>query len=386
LNFLTAGESHGKNLTGIIDDYPSGVRIDRELLRSDLDRRQRGFGRGGRMDIENDEAVFTSGIRNGITTGSPISFFIPNKDWEKWKDIITVFPDSKVKAADPILNPRPGHADLNGYLKYRPSDIRDVIERSSARETAARVCIGAVAKSALEEIGIKIYSYVTRVGDIGIKKYIKINPEVLKIIEESELRCPDLRITEMIKEKISDTAKMGDTLGGGFRVMATGTPPGLGSYSQWNKRIDGILARAFMSIPAIKEVEIGSGLTGSLMTGTQFHDEISYDKDRGFYREKNMAGGIEGGITNGEDIIINASMKPIPTTVKGIGTVNIKTKEKTVSLKERSDVCAVPAASIVGEAVLAIELLSLVQDKFGHDSISEMKRNLSAYMESIKNI
>ncbi len=388
MKFLTAGESHGKSLIGIIEEFPSGLKIDLDCVDHELSRRQKGFGRGGRMSIESDRAEIISGIRGGMSTGSPISFIIRNKDWENWKDIMEtgIHLNTGILAASKDLNPRPGHADLTGLIKYRLKDIRDVLERSSARETAVRVCVGAFAKIALRLLGIEIYSYVVGIGKAALRKKIIINTNTIEEIENSDLRCPDKEVYEKMKEEILAAKENGDSIGGKFTIIATGVPAGLGSYTQWDRRIDGNISRAIMSIPAIKALEIGDGYASSEKTGLQFHDEIHFDGKKGFYRRTNRAGGIEGGMTNGENITITASMKPIPTTSKGLKTVNIETKKSDISLKERSDICAVPSASIVGEAMLAIEIFNAVQHKFGNDNMDEISNNYKSHLKYIRNI
>ncbi len=388
MRFLTAGESHGKSLEGIIDDYPSGVLIDIEYLNYELSRRQKGFGRSQRMSIEKDEVEIISGIRKGRSIGSPISFIIENKDWHNWKEIMDINPvRRRSKGTEKkILNPRPGHADLPGFLKYRFDDIRNVIERSSARETAARVCIGAFAKIVLKIMGINILSYVVQIGKILLDRDVEITDKILKEIEKSEVRCPDKKTGLKMKEEIAKAGKNKDSIGGRFKVIATGVPVGLGSYAQWDRRIDGKIARSFMSIPAIKGVEIGDVFNSIEKSGTDFNDEIYYKKSSGFYRKTNKAGGIEGGMTNGGPVIVGAFMKPIPTTGRGMHTINIKSKEDTVSLKERSDICAVPSASIVGEAVLSIEILDSIQEKFGRDNIEEILENFNNYKRYLEKV
>jgi len=391
MRFLSSGESHGKAISAIIDGFPSGVNIDFEFLNEELKRRQKGFGRGKRMNIEKDKLEILSGIRFGVTLGTPISFLIFNNDWENWKEKLSIEPlkqNNSVKD-NKILNPRPGHADLPGYLKYRFDDIRNVIERSSARETAARVAVGGFAKIFLKSFDINIYSIVNRIGKTGINlKKIQndLNENLFLLAEKSDIRCPDVTIADKMKEEISRASKEGNTLGGSFILCAKGLPPGLGSYNQWDRRLDAKITHAIMSIPAIKAVEVGQGINASTSLGTNFHDEIFYSEKKGFYRNTNNAGGIEGGITNGEDIIITAYMKPIPTTVSGLRTVNIKTKNTETSLKERSDVCAVPSASIVGEAMLAIALADEIQKKFGEDNIFEILGNFNNYKTYIRNI
>ncbi|MCL4415171.1 MAG: chorismate synthase [Actinobacteria bacterium] len=397
MRFLTAGESHGEALSGIISEYPSGIEIDADFINYELSRRQKGYGRGGRVKIESDNVKILSGVRKNKSTGSPISFLIFNKDWQNWNE--------KLKIEESLLNPRPGHADLSGFLKYRLESIRDVIERSSARETAARVCIGAFSKLVLRHLDINIYSYVEQIGDIGFwlvktktknKKLIDSlnvllqgnisNVQILEDIEKSPVRCPDEEISKLMIEEIDKAKKEGDTLGGKFIVIASGLPPGLGSFGQWDNRFDAKIAAAFMSIPSIKVVEIGEGFLAPFFHGREFHDEIYYDDIQGFYRKTNRAGGIEGGMSNGQPIIITASAKPIPTTAKGLQSVNIKTKAMENSLSERSDICAVPSAAVVGEAVLAIEILNAFQDKFGKDNLKEILESYNNYKKYLKEI
>ncbi|MCE5330430.1 chorismate synthase [bacterium] len=391
MRFLSSGESHGKALSGIIDDYPSGVDIDFDFIGNELKRRQSGYGRGERMAIEKDRLEILSGIRYGATIGSPISFLIHNKDWENWKKKMSVSSSGLCCDNDieKILNPRPGHADFSGYIKYRFDDIRNVIERSSARETAIRVAVGGFAKILLKSFGIYIYSFVEQIG--GIKAnfkntFNKFDEKLFILAEKSEVRCPDEFISEKMKKTIEIAAKKGSTLGGKFTLFAKGIPAGLGSYCQWDRRLDAKIAHAIMSIPAIKAVEIGKGILSSETSGISFHDEIFYNKKEGFFRKTNNAGGIEGGMTNGEDILISAYMKPIPTTAAGLKTVNMKTKKSEISLMERSDVCAVPAASVVGESMLSIVIADAIQDKFGKDNIFEMLENYKNYMNYLKNI
>ena len=390
MRFISSGESHGKALSAIIDGFPSGLSIDFEYLNEELKRRQKGFGRGERMHIENDSLEILSGIRFGKTLGTPISFLINNNDWKNWNEKLSIKPlKNNTDQTDKILNPRPGHADLPGYIKYRFDDIRNVIERSSARETAARVAVGGFAKIFLKVFNINIYSIVNRIGKNCIElKNIQnlLNEDLFLSAEKSDVRCPDLIVSNKMKEEISNASKEGNTLGGSFILYAKGLLPGLGSYTQWDRRLDAKISNAIMSIPAIKAVEIGQGINSSGSTGTDFHDEIFYSKNKGFYRNTNNAGGIEGGISNGEDIIITAYMKPIPTTFAGLKTANIKTKKTEVSLKERSDVCAVPSASIVGEAMLAITLADEIQKKFGEDNILEILENYNNFKEYVNSI
>ncbi len=386
MRFLTAGESHGRALNIIIDSFPSNIEIDIDYINKELSKRQKGFGRGGRMKIESDKIEMISGVRNGKSTGSPISFLIRNNDWENWENVLSLTKKDEDPLLKPILNPRPGHADLNGCIKYRLNDIRDVIERSSARETASRTAVGCFAKMLLRYFDIKFYSYVFQIGsaifqDDDFKDYSILDDEIL-----NDLRCPDQRTYKKMIEEIKKAQALGSTLGGAFKLIALNVPVGLGSYTQWDHRLDGRLAQSIMSIPAIKAVEIGNGFKSAQTGGLDFHDEIYYDSTRKFYRKTNHAGGIEGGISNGENILISAYMKPIPTTMTGLNTVNMLTKKHDLSLKERSDVCAVPAASIVGESVAAIVIADAFLEKFGTDSIEEIKENFKNYQKFIRNM
>lgn len=386
MDFKTAGESHGRGLVGIISGFPSGVSISNNYIDRILSRRQKGYGRGGRMAIESDKVEIISGVRRGLSTGSPISFLIRNRDWANWKDQMDAALPEKTKKEEEILScPRPGHADLTGVLKYRLDTIRDVIERSSARETAARVCAGAFAMSALRYFDIVIFSYVDRIGNARMEKApVNWDSGLIKKIEDSEVRCPDREVSEKMKSEIDRAIKEGDSLGGSFRIIIRGVVPGLGSYTEWDRRLDARMAHMIMGIPAIKAVEIGMGIASGSCSGLSFHDEIYYSQKKGFYRKTNNAGGIEGGMSNGEDIIVGAVMKPIPTTTKGMGTVDILTKKHAVSIKERSDTCAVPSAAVVGEAVSAIVILNALQEKFGSDNIDEIKTNLESYKKYLK--
>ncbi len=392
MKFLTAGESHGEALSGILSGYPSGIDIDIPFINSELERRQRGYGRGGRMSVEKDRIKILSGIRKTRSTGSPISFLIENLDYKNWK--------SKLLKEVAILNPRPGHADLPGFIKYRQNSIRDVIERSSARETATRVAIGAFAKLFLKKMNIFVLSFVEQIGNAGID-YSNFNINITKdfnplkrktdkklvdLIESSPVRCPDKIAEKNMIDIIKETSYAGDSLGGSVRVIATGIIPGLGSYIQWDTRLDARIAAAIMSIPSAKAVSLGKGILAPVLKGTEFHDEIFYSEKTGFYRKTNNAGGLEGGITNGEPIDIRIAFKPIPTTVKGLKSVNIRNKSSARSLKERSDICAVPSAAVVAEAMLAIEITNAVQEKFGMDNIEEITENYKNYKKYIEKI
>jgi chorismate synthase len=388
LRFLNAGESHGPALTAIIEGYPSNVKITTDRINKELARRQKGYGRGGRMKIEKDTVEIFSGVRFGITLGSPITLMIRNKDWENWTDIMAVEGDPTNKKQ--ILEPRPGHADLTGGIKYGFYDLRNVLERASARETTTRVAVGALCKILLEDIGIKIGSYVLSIGE---KKIDKSEIESISYedrfnnAENSELRLPILGKDEEFKEYIDKAKEDGESLGGIFEVYALNVPVGLGSYSQWDTRLDGKIAQAIMSIQAIKGVEIGEGFNLAYLPGSQAHDEIFYSKERGFYRKTNRAGGLEGGMTNGEPIIVRAAMKPIPTLMrhKSFQSVNVITKEPFDAAKERSDITAVPAAAVVAESMLAFVLAREILEKFGSDNWIQIKERIEKYRQDVLN-
>lgn len=388
LRFLNAGESHGPALTTIVEGYPSNVKITTDRINKELARRQKGYGRGGRMKIEKDVVEILSGVRFGITLGSPITLMVRNKDWENWTDIMAIEGDSTNKRQ--ILEPRPGHADLTGGIKYGFYDLRNVLERASARETTTRVAVGALCKILLEDIGIKIGSYVLSIGE---KKIDKSEIESISYedrfnnAENSELRLPILGKDEEFKEYIDKAKEDGESLGGIFEVYALNVPVGLGSYSQWDTRLDGKIAQAIMSIQAIKGVEIGEGFNLTYLPGSQAHDEIFYSKERGFYRKTNRAGGLEGGMTNGEPIIVRAAMKPIPTLMrhKSLQSVNVVTKEPFDAAKERSDITAVPAAAVVAESMLAFVLAREILEKFGSDNWIQIKERIEKYRQDVLN-
>jgi len=427
LKFLTAGESHGKALVGIIDGLPAGLTISSEVINSELARRQKGFGRGGRMQIETDKARILSGVRHGKSLGSPVSLLIENKDWENWTEIMSTesvdsSQDAEVKGQTQnnlkpayrtgrlkiqnsklktVTRPRPGHADLTGALKYAHRDIRNVLERSSARETAVKVAIGAIARQVLAEFAIQVVSYVTEIGGVRSQESGNRKQEndktLLKLFqtaEASQIRCPDNKLEKKIITKIKQAIKDGDTLGGVFEVAILGVPAGLGSYSQWDRKLEAQLAYAIMGIQAIKGVEIGAGFDAASSPGSEVMDEIYYRTQNsklktqnlsgGFYRKTNNAGGIEGGMSNGMPIIIRAAMKPIPTLKSPLASVDINTKKKFKAAYERSDTCAVPAASVIGEAVAATVIADAFLDKFGGDSITEIKRNYKGYLKQLR--
>ncbi|OGW38732.1 MAG: chorismate synthase [Nitrospirae bacterium GWD2_57_9] len=383
LRFLTAGESHGELLMGIIEGMPSGLLIRVTDIDRDLARRQVGYGRGGRMKIEKDTVKIYSGVRWGRTLGSPIGLMIRNRDWENWRDKMSSDP-MFLNTADPVTRPRPGHADLAGALKYGASDIRNILERSSARETAMRVAVGAVAKRLLEEFGIEIVSHVLSIGGVFAKVPKAAPAEIRKRAEASELLCSDPEAEKRMMKKIDEARAAGDTLGGVFELIVTGVPVGLGSHVHWDRKLDSRLAASIMSIQAIKGVEIGAGFGVANRPGSQVHDEIFWNRKQGLYRKTNMAGGIEGGMSNGESIVIRAAMKPIPTLYKPLRSVDLDTKKPFKASVERSDACAVPAAGVVAEAAAAFEIASAMIEKFGGDSIDEMKRNYYWYDKHLK--
>ncbi len=387
LRFLTAGESHGQCLNAIIDGVPAGITIDNEFINSELARRQVGYGRGGRMKIEKDKALILSGVRHGKSTGAPICLEIKNNDWQNW--VIPMSPYKVDNTAEnielinskKITNVRPGHADFAGALKYNRKDVRDILERSSARETAARVAAGAVAKSILNEFNIDCISYVTQIGTVKAN-YIDNPFAFRKEIENSDLRTCDKTAYEKMKNEIDNAKSNGDTLGGIFRVIMRNVPVGLGSHVQWDRKLDGILAGAIMSIQAVKSVEIGLGKDVAQTLGSKTHDEIFIENGR-YVRKTNNAGGIESGMTNGEDIVITAAMKAIPTMLKPLNSISLDKKEQVQAHFERSDTCAAAACAVVAEAMASIVIADAMLEKFSHDSIEEMKANYSNYLNMI---
>ena len=373
--FLTSGESHGKCLNCIIEGVPAGFRIDKNVINNELCRRQQGYGRGGRMRIETDTVQINSGIRHGITLGSPICLEILNKDYENWKTAMSPEPpdiaDEDIRSFTKL---RPGHADYAGSVKYGFNDLRNVLERASARKTAAETAVGSIAKQILKEFGIDGFSTVTKIGRVENKKTIDNDdfPEIKRLSEISEVRCFDPEISEKMKEEIDFVKSKGDSVGGEFTVIYTNIPVGLGSYVFYNRAIDGLIAQAVMSIPAVKSVEIGAGKQSALLLGSEMHDPFYSDNGK-IIRKTNNAGGIEGGMTNGEPLIVKAAMKPIPTMLNPLPTVDIKDGSVSESHFERSDTCAVPACAVVAEARIAIVLINEFLDKFGGDSLNEIK-------------
>ncbi len=368
---------------GIIEGMPAGLLIRVTDIDRDLARRQGGYGRGGRMKIEKDTIKIYTGVRWGRTIGSPIGLGRRNKDWENWRDKMS--PDPMfLNSADMVTRPRPGHADLAGALKYGCPDIRSILERSSARETAMRVAVGAVAKRLLEEFDIEVVSHVLSIGNVYAKVPKTPAQEIKKRAEASELRCADPEAEKRMMRRIDEARAAGDSLGGVFEVLVTNAPIGLGSHVHWDRKLDGRLAAALMSIQAIKGVEVGAGFGAANKPGSQVHDEIYWNKKGGFCRKTNSAGGIEGGISNGETITLRAAMKPIPTLYKPLRSVDMVSKKPFKASIERSDVCAVPAAGVVAEATVAFEIASAMIEKFGGDSIDEMKRNFHGYDKQLK--
>lgn len=388
LKFTTSGESHGKGLITIIEGLPSGLPVDEEYINEELARRQKGYGRGGRMQIETDEIEIFAGVRNAKTLGSPISFLIRNRDYENWQDIMNSSACSRIN--DKVLTrPRPGHADLPGAMKYQHRDMRNVLERASARETASRVAAGAFFKLFLEQFGISVYSYVRSIGSVKAKA-VTVEKDTLKDfclrVEDSPVRCPDKESeTEMIK-LIEQAKREGESRGGSFEVGALGVYPGLGSHVSWERKLDGQIAAALMSIPAIKAVEIGDGIANAGEFGSEVHDQIRYREETGLQRDSNRAGGIEGGISNGEVIYARAYMKPIPTLYKPLISVNTTNWEEEKAQVERSDICAVPAAAVVGEAMLAFVLARACREQFGGESMEQVAQACSSYREYLSRV
>ena len=376
--FLTAGESHGQGLVSIIEGMPAGLALDEDYLARDLARRQSGYGRGARMAIEQDRAEIASGVRHGVTMGSPITLLILNRDWENWKQVMSVIPVEQ--EVEPITRLRPGHADLPGTMKYNLDDVRPILERASARETASRVAVGAVARKLLAEFDVEIHSHTVCIGGRWAKQVDKID---WSKVEKSLVRCADGKAEKAMLSNIDEAKKSGDSLGGVFEVVASGVPIGLGSHVHWDRRLNGRIAQALMSINAVKGVEIGAGFNEASLPGSQVQDIIELDAKRGWKHATNRAGGIEGGMSNGEPIVVRAAVKPIPTMSQPLPSVDLRTGERVEAHFERSDVCVVPAAGVIGEAMLAIILAEAVLEKFGGDHIDETLRNYRGYLKSI---
>jgi chorismate synthase len=386
LRFVTAGESHGQALIAWITGFPAGVPVDMEFVRRELHRRQLGYGRGGRQKIEHDSAEAIAGIRHGQTIGAPIALRIENRDWKNWESALPVEDvDGGEDAQRKLTAPRPGHADLAGALKFNLHDARYILERASARETAARVAAGALAKMFLAQFGMELLSHTIAVGKAKLERsarWDEIRAECADL--ESPLRCVDSGTQERMKAEVDHVLRAGDSVGGTFEVVAHGVPPGLGSHAQWDEKLDGLLARAVMSIQAVKAVEIGSGIASASAYGSEAQDEIGYDAARRrFTRPTNRAGGLEGGITNGEDVIVRGYLKPISTLRKPLGTADLVSKKEIRAAYERSDVCVVPAAGVAGEAMVALVLAQAFVEKFGGDSLGETQRNFEGYQKQL---
>ena len=387
LRFSTAGESHGESLVAMVSGLPAGVPVDQEFINHELWRRQKGYGRGGRMRIERDTAHILGGVRHGKTIGSPIAMTLANVDWKNWLEILPVEAGDAEKHKA-VASPRPGHADLAGSLKYDFPDARYVLERASARESAARVAAGAMAKLLLRELGVGVASHVIRVGKAELKRAASWDEIVaLQAKEEVLLNCVDAESEAAMKAEVDAVLRTGDTIGGVFEVVVHGLPPGVGTHVNWDERMDGLLAQAVMSLQAVKAVEIGRGVTAAESLGSAVHDSIGYEGEGGytkFSREQNNAGGLEGGISNGEDVVVRGYLKPISTLRRPLGSVNFETREPVKAAYERSDVCVVPAAGVAAEAMVALTVARLVVEKFGGDSLREMQRNFNGYCEQIR--
>jgi chorismate synthase len=382
--FTTAGESHGKALVAIVEGLPAGLEIDVEKINHELWRRQQGYGRGGRMKIETDKVEFLSGVRHGKTLGSPVTLLIENRDFVHWTEVMSSEKlETQPKNPRIVSRPRPGHADLAGGQKFGSRDLRDILERASARETAARVACGALARQFLENFGIEIKSHVIKLGGVPEIPLQKNWDEICAIEDNTPLNCADKTIEAAMMAHIDEAKENGDTLGGIFEVVAKNIVTGLGSHTSWSEKLDGRIAQAFMSIQAVKAVELGEGVANAGRFGSEVHDEIYFDENN-FKRKTNRAGGLEGGITNGEELRVRGYLKPISTLRKALHSVDIETKQEELAAFERSDITAVPAAGVIGEAMLAIVLANSVREKFGGDSMDEAKRNFESYQNSLK--
>ena len=384
--FTTAGESHGKALVAILEGLPAGLPIDSALINRELERRQWGYGRGARMKIEQDQVDILSGVRHGLTLGSPIALLIENKDWANWTDVMAADERQITEEKSRRLSrPRPGHADLAGGQKFGARDLRNILERASARETAARVACGALAKQLLSSFGVEIRSHVIQLGGLPSPPLELTWDTIAGISEDAPLRCANSDMQQQMIDAIDRARESGDTLGGIFEVVARGVVPGVGSHTAWDLKLDGRLAQALMSIPAVKAVSIGSGSEASALPGSEVHDEIAYNvESKEFIRNTNRAGGLEGGITNGEEIRLRGHLKPLSTLRRPLRSVDIDTKQEESAAFERSDITAVPAAGVIGEAMVALVVAGAMREKFGGDSLGEMKRNFEGYREQLR--
>lgn len=386
LRYLTAGETHGPQLTAIIEGLPSNLNIDFEELNFQLHRRQKGYGRGRRMQIEKDQANFVGGIRHGYTTGAPVALVVQNNDWKHWQNIMNIEPiEGSDEEKRRVHRPRPGHADLNGGLKYNLKDLRNVLERSSARETTVRVACGAIARQFLAEFGIKVAGRVIRIGEIEAPYQELPIEELIAVTEASSVRVTDAETEKKMEAYIDQIKQEGDSIGGIVECIVEGVPVGLGSHVQYDRKLDARIAQGVMSINAFKGVEIGIGFEAGTIRGSQVHDEILYTEERGYHRATNRLGGFEGGMTNGMPVVVRGVMKPIPTLYKPLQSVDIDTKEAFSAQVERSDACAVPAASVVMEHVVAWEIAKAFLEKFGGDSMEEIRANVASYQAQLEN-
>jgi chorismate synthase len=384
--FTTAGESHGRALVAIVEGLPAGMPVDVDLINHELHRRQQGYGRGARMRIEQDCVEVLSGVRHGLTLGSPLALTIENKDWPNWAEVMSATPQEIApEKSRRLKRPRPGHADLAGGLKYDSRDLRNVLERASARETAARVACGGLARQLLGHFGVEIRSHVIQLGGIPDQPLELTFDQIAAIPEDAPLRCAEKETQQRMIELIDQKKSEGDTLGGIFEIAARSVIPGLGSHTAWDLKLDGRLAQAIMSIPAVKAVAIGAGAQASSLPGSEVHDEIGYNEDtKEFIRATNRAGGLEGGVTNGEELRVRGHLKPISTLRRALRSVDIDTKQEERAAFERSDITVVPAGGVIGEAMVALVLASAMREKFGGDSLGEMKRNFEGYREQLR--
>jgi len=382
LHLITAGESHGPGLTCIVEGMPAGLELDHDALNRDLSRRQLGHGRGGRMKIERDRVELTGGVRHGRTLGGPIALTVVNRDYANWEERMNPWP---VEATVPEVHlPRPGHADLVGTQKYGLTDVRDILERASARETAARVAGGAVAKALLRDLGVSVFSHVIQITSVTAPRRDDLTPDDFSAVDESPVRCLDPEASRAMVEEINRLRKQNESLGGVFEVRAFGLVPGLGSHISWEERLDGRLGMAILSIQAMKAVAIGDGIEVAGLPGSRAHDEIFYEDGHGYYRETNRSGGLEGGMTTGAPLVVRGSMKPLPTLTKPLRSVDIATHEPAEALRERTDSCTVPAAGVVGEAMVAFVLADAMLEKFGADSLDQMRAAYEAHQRWVR--
>ncbi len=382
LRYLTAGESHGPALTCVVEGLPAGLHVPRERIAEELRRRRMGYGRGARMKLEADDFEILGGVRHGVTLGAPVSVLVRNTEWDKWSEVMSVEPVDEAPRA--LTRPRPGHADLVGMLKYGHRDARNVLERASARETTARTVAGTLARLLLEEIGVRFVSHVVAVGDVALPAEVLPAVGDQDRIEASPVRCADPATEERMIEAIEAAKADGDTLGGVFEVVVHGLPPGLGSYVHWDRKIDGRLAQALLSINAMKGVGVGDGFDNARVRGSEAHDEILWSEDRGYHRPSGRSGGVEGGMTTGEPLRVRVAMKPLSTLRKALRTVDVETKEEAVAIVERTDTCAVPSACVIGEAVAAFTLAEAALEKFGGDSLDEFVSAHRSWLETLQ--